>query len=130
MIGDGVQRSEHSTMVYSGHETKHVHGVHLGCCRIQIGCVFYNLQRSVTSNWHARGLLPWFTARDERYRMTWQSYRSKKWHCIDHILIPSKWLRVVRKVRACPFADGLTDHRMVKVCISLCLRRSPCEMQE
>ncbi len=27
MIGEGVQRSEHSTMVYSGHERKHVHGV-------------------------------------------------------------------------------------------------------
>ena len=27
MIGEGVQRSEHSTMVYSGHERKHVRGV-------------------------------------------------------------------------------------------------------
>ena len=49
----------------------------------------------------------WFTARDERYRMTWQSHRSKEWHCIDHILIPPKWLRVVRKALAFQFADGL-----------------------
>ncbi len=235
MIGEGVQRSEHSTMVYSGHERKHVHGVAIVLDAVMarrwqeageqyftygprvvavripfeyvhqsrnrrhfsrssalfIVCVyapteaagpreaedFYehlmaalgHMQRADelvvlgdfnarvgcdaalgSVNWrptrgpHSPGLLPnanglrllqfamehnlslactWFTARDERYRMTWQSHRSKKWHCIDHILIPSKWLRVVRKARACPFADGFTDHRMVIVRISLSLRR-------
>ena len=61
--------------------------------------------------------------KSEAHKYTWQHPGSKKWHCIDYILMKSKDRRLCCDVTVLRSAECWTDHKLLRV--QLRLKRPP-----
>ena len=55
-----------------------------------------------------------FEKRNNR-KQTWQHSKSKKWHCIDYVIMKKVYRRKYLGVSVMQGADCNTDHRMLRV---------------
>ena len=60
----------------------------------------------------------WFEKK-EMYKYTWQHPDSKKWHCIDYILMRNTQRKFCRDVSVIRKADCWTDHKLLRAKIGL-----------